>query len=203
MKQGMKLAALALLGLSLTACARSLPTAGVVAPRALQAKSLAGVTAAVKTTLSQEFREQDRDQNGELQLVEFKGSALHVVLFEAGVQALNQTEAFKALDKDGSGSVSLPEFVGPLVAEKAIAQIRSNVAGMFKTCDRNHDGFVTQGEFGPSVPGEAVPLVDRDGDKKVDLSEYEDALLAGLLPAGVGQADPAPAPAPAAKAHAK
>lgn len=187
MKHAARLAALMVLGLSLTACGRPAPiAASALASRPVQAKSLAGVQAALKATLAAEFRDQDRDQNGLLSPLEFKGSALHAALFEASVQKAggalpSQAEAFKALDGDANGGVGLAEYVAPLLTEKAIAKLRNDLATAFKGMDRNHDAFVTQGELAADAQG-ILAMADRDGDHKVDLSEFEDAVVAGVLP---------------------
>lgn len=199
MMHWMRAASMLALGLSLTACGRGMPmTASNLAPRMVHAKSLAGVSAAVKATMAAEFRDQDRDQNLQLSLMEFKGSGFHSILVAKGrdVKALNLTEHFKALDVDGNASLSMGEFIGPMLTERNMGELRAVAATLFKRADRNHDDHVTHGEVLPDALDIDVALVDRNGDMKIDLSEFEDALYAGLLPVVVvGPATPGEIPA--------
>jgi calmodulin len=155
-----------------------------------------------KKSLRRLFNQLDVDRNGTLDEHEL------VALAAAGGKKLSRrqlAEAMAEMDADGSGSVEYEEFEkwwehgaqhppqGTEVFRRITAQLEtkfSNLRGVFRKFDENHDGTLSHHEFRKGLELAGIPLedqefkdllktLDEDNSNEIDYNEFADSGMMG------------------------
>ncbi|MFI5460055.1 MAG: hypothetical protein ACHRXM_31945 [Isosphaerales bacterium] len=196
-------------------------------------KSVAKIgTSAPAVTKVDRFTAMDVNKDGKIGPTEFKGSkkafawvdtdhdgyitrpeATRAYLTIVGGMAIAQrVQAFKNMDENKDGKVSLAEYKGPT---RAFARIDVNhdgaitpeeaknafqasvgrfvIATRFRTLDANHDGMISATEF--KGPKAAFAKYDRDKNGKIGPVEYARMIRERAAAMQVATAKPVPTPA--------
>lgn len=163
----------------LSACNGAAPMLAVtpaLAPQA-RAQSDAGVRNAIKTSFQLGFEAKDQNKDGFLSPEE---------------SAMSTTDFTKAdLDKDKRLSLKEVLYGSKTISKSAFEYIKNLSYQVFSGLDRNRDGFFTLDELQASLasaPSNATSTqttlfftADRNRDRKLSLSEYEDVMAWSLV----------------------
>jgi len=205
-------------------------------------KSVAKIgTPAPSVTKADRFARMDVNKDGKIGPTEFKGpkkafgwvdtdhdgyitrpEATRAYLTVVGEMAIAQrVKAFKSMDENKDGKISLSEYRGPtrafarvdvnhdgvITAEEAKNAFQASVgrfviATRFRTLDANHDGMISAAEF--KGPKAAFAKYDRDKNGKIGPVEYAKMIQERAAARMVATAKPVPTAAkPVAVATAK
>jgi len=205
-------------------------------------KSVAKIgTPAPSVTKADRFARMDVNKDGKIGPTEFKGpkkafgwvdtdhdgyitrpEATRAYLTIVGEMAIAQrVKAFKSMDENKDGKISLSEYRGPtrafarvdvnhdgvITAEEAKNAFQASVgrfviATRFRTLDANHDGMISAAEF--KGPKAAFAKYDRDKNGKIGPVEYAKMIQERAAARMVATAKPVPTAAkPVAVATAK
>jgi Ca2+-binding EF-hand superfamily protein len=202
-----KLLCLGLAAGMLSACNGTAPmmAAAPLMQQPIQAQSDAGVRQAIKATFEMGFESLDKNKDG----------------FLTAEEANMVPEIFNKADADKDKKLSLKEFLyaNSKVGKSAFQFIKNLAYQAYTQLDANHDGFFTVDELqaqlktlptgAQSVHSTLFFTADRNHDRKLTLSEYEDVaawtlvgsmtgspIAPGPISPGSGQVTPPPPPAP-------
>ncbi|MBC7545416.1 MAG: hypothetical protein H7338_22035 [Candidatus Sericytochromatia bacterium] len=155
------------------------PIAGAAARAPLtHSASLDGVTAGYRQVAQQMFDDMDGDRDGVLEakeLASFKAKG-------------GETGQILTADRNLDGKVSRDEFMDPAYVTLIVDQVRFQMANMFTALDKDGDGFMSANELvvakGP-ITNELFRKFDRNSNRKLGLSEFEDLIWVDLMPKSV------------------
>lgn len=160
-------------------------------PGVVKAQSQAGTAKGVRGMFKLIFSKFDQDQSGFL-TVEEAPAKLH--FFGPTDNTPGDPKAVMArLDLNQDGKVTLREFTRPELLQPVLMAFRYEAGKQFVALDKNADRALVEEELQGS-PFKLEEL-DRNGNGKVTMSEFEDGLAAKLEEHGT--LEPAPAEPPA------
>jgi hypothetical protein len=145
---------------------------------ATRAASLEGVTMGYRQVAQQIFDDLDTNKDNSLDAKEL----------DAFKKKGGETGQILMADRNFDKAVSRDEFMDPAYVKVIVDQIRFQMANLFTRMDKNGDGFVTSDELvvakGP-VTEDQFRKFDRNSNRKLGLSEFEDLMWVELMPQSV------------------
>jgi Ca2+-binding EF-hand superfamily protein len=151
------------------------PMAGVPTTRSA---SLEGVTMGYRQVAQQIFDDLDADKDNVLSAKEL----------DAFKRKGGEPAQILISDRNFDKAVSRDEFLDPAYVKVIVDQIRFQMANLFTRLDKNGDAFLTADELvvakGP-ITDELFRKYDRNSNRKLGLSEFEDLMWVDLMPQSV------------------
>ncbi|MFP5501854.1 MAG: hypothetical protein ACLGIN_05140 [Candidatus Sericytochromatia bacterium] len=158
---------------------------------AVSAQSKAGTEKGVRGMFKLIFSKFDQDQSGFLTIEEAPGK-LHF-FGPADDTPANPQAVMATLDLNQDGKVTLREFSRRELLQPVLLAFRYEAGKIFVNLDKNADRALTEEELAGTPY--TVESLDRNGNGKIPMSEFEDGLAAILAEQGSlgGPVEPAPA----------
>lgn len=164
--------------LAMAGCSVAPMTAPLATAPAARAASLDGVTMGYRQVAQQIFDDLDADKDDVLSAKEL----------DAFKQRGGEPAQMLIADRNFDKAVSRDEFLDPAYVRVIVDQIRFQMANMFGHLDKNGDGFLTSDELvvakGP-ITDDLFRKYDRNSNRKLGLSEFEDLMWVDLMPRSV------------------